>query len=129
MLKKLLQLFKEWLIRRHTKLGENTQQEFSRLVSLSLPEELHEFLTPEFLEAAAGGFLAGEIGPKQYERGSWKDLNMHSTLDILPSFLGHISHSEKDMQDPDTGLYPEYFVAARAIMYVTRKVQERKGKE
>lgn len=89
---------------------------------------LLEYGNLDFLSAAYKAFKIGEVGPKKYEPHSWKELDMDSTQDILPSLLGHIAHCEKGIRDPDTGLDPELFVAARAIMYVVKKIEERQEK-
>ncbi len=91
-------------------------------------EDMISFQTPEFKRAAAKGFLAGMLGPKQYEKNSWLELVWDPDRDIVPSLMRHIDQTRIGGLDPDTGLPDtESFIAARAIMYVTMKSRDRKN--
>lgn len=91
-------------------------------------EEIISFQPPEFRRLVAKGFLAGMRGPKKYEKNSWLNLDLKASTDILPSFQNHIRAVEKSLRDKDTGIEAsEIFVAARAVMYVYLKDQERRS--
>ena len=56
-------------------------------------EDILKLVPWEFIELVAKGFYAGIVGPKAYSPNSWLNMGLNSTLDVLPSFLGHIAHS------------------------------------
>lgn len=110
------------------KIKEREGLDASELVKHMSNEELLSFVPRVVLEHIAAGFLAGILGPKKHRKNNWMSLGLQSTSDILPSFLGHIAQAEKNLEDPDTGLDPLIFVAARSAMYVYIKSKEKDKK-